>query len=185
MSGARKFFNLGLLCLIGVILASGWPSPGWARDVAINSVTVMAAAPLFLYLRIGSSGSTIDKITFPVNNLPGKGRVAGQSSGAYPVQFQARGLFFFGSGTLRLSVDSSHPLSDGLGHTIPFNQISWTGGGSIPSGRFNGSSAQTIWQASTSGSFNFQGTMAFFYDNTLFLPTGTYQGQVTYTLSSP
>jgi hypothetical protein len=90
------------------------------------------------------------------------------------------------AGTATLTADSSQPLNDGLGHTIPFNQISWQGGGAMPSGRFSGTSKQIIWQQSTStGWFSVQGSMAFSYDHVLYVPAGTYQSRATYTLSVP
>jgi hypothetical protein len=38
---------------------------------------------------------------------------------------------------------------------------------------------------SVTRNFNVQGSMAFFYDNALYVPAGTYSGRITYTLSSP
>ena len=162
----------------------GRPATGWARDVAIRSVTVMLAAPVFLSLQVGSPGAVIDRVTFRVDGIPGSGAVRGESTGTYPVPFQAWGLLS-SAGTVTLTADSSQPLSDGVGHTISFNQISWQGSGAVPSGRFSGTSKQTVWRQATSGWFSAQGAMAFFYDNTLFIPVGTYSGRVTYTLSVP
>jgi hypothetical protein len=182
--GRKSFVKAGLLCLILGILALGRPGPGWARDVAIRSFTIMLTAPIFLSLQVGSPGAIIDLVTFRVNNIPGSGAVRGESTGTYPVPFQAWGLLS-SSGTVTLTADSSQPFSDGMGHTISFNQISWQGSGAVPSGRFSGTSQQRVWQRATSGWFAAQGAMAFFYDNTLYIPAGIYRGRVTYTLSVP
>lgn len=183
--GGKDFLKAGLLSVSLVTLALGWLSPGWARDVAIRTITVTVNAPVFLSLRVGSSGATIDRVTFRVTGIPGSGAVRGESTGAYPVPFQVQGLLT-SAGTATLTADSSQPLNDGLGHTIPFNQISWKGGGDMPSGRFSGTAKQIIWQQSTStGWFSVQGTMAFFYDHVLYVPAGTYQSRATYTLSVP
>jgi len=150
----------------------------------VQSVTITVQAPVFLSLQVGSAGAIIDQVTFRVGGIPGSGAVRGESTGTYPVPFQAWGLLN-ASGTVTLSADSSQPLNDGMGHAIAFNQISWQGSGAVPSGRFSGTSRQTIWQQSTSGWFSSQGAMAFFYDNVLYVPAGTYSGRVTYTISVP
>jgi len=155
-----------------------------AADVAIQSVTIMVAVPVYLSLRIGSPGSSIDRISFQITKIPGSGAVPGQSTGAYPVAFRAQGRLT-SPGTVRLTANSSQPLSDGMGHTISFDQISWEGSGVMPAGRFSGSSNQTVWLQSVPRSFNLQGSMSFFYDNALYVPAGNYHGRVTYTLSSP
>jgi hypothetical protein len=183
--GGKDFLKAGLLLASLGTLSLGWAFPGYARDVASRTITVTVSAPVFLSLTVGTPGAVIDRVTFRISGIPGSGPVRGESTGAYPVPFQARGLLN-SAGTATLTADSSQPLNDGLGHTIPFNQISWQGGGVMPSGRFSGTSKQTVWQQSTSfGWFSVQGTMAFFYDNLLYVPAGTYQGRTTYTLSVP
>jgi hypothetical protein len=182
--GGKAFSKAGLLLLSLILLALGRPAPGLARDVAIRSITVTVAAPVFLSLQVGSPGAIIDLVTFRVGGIPGSGAVRGESTGTYPVPFRAWGLLT-SAGMVTLAADSSQPLSDGMGHTIPFSQISWQGSGAVPSGRFTGTSKQTVWQQATSGWFRAEGAMAFFYDNILFVPSGTYLGRVTYTLSVP
>jgi hypothetical protein len=183
--GGKDFLKAGLLLVSLGTLALGWSSPGFAKDVASRTITITVSAPVFLSLTVGSPGAIVDLITFRVSGIPGSGQVRGESTGAYPVPFQARGLLT-SAGTVTLTADSSQPLNDGLGHTIPFNQISWQGGGAMPSGRFGGASKQIVWQGSTStGWFSVVGSMAFFYDHALYVAAGTYQSRVTYTLSVP
>lgn len=181
----KDFLKAGLLLVSLVTLTFGWPSPVFARDVASRTITITVSAPVFLSLRVGSPGAILDLVTFRVSGIPGSGPVRGESTGAYPVPFQARGLLT-SAGTATLTADSSQPLNGGLGQTIPFNHISWQGGGVMPSGRFSGTSKQIIWQQSTpTGWFSVEGTMAFSYDHVLYVPAGTYQGRATYTLSVP
>ena len=83
-----------------------------------------------------------------------------------------------------ISVDSSTPLTNGT-HTIPFTDISWTAKkGDIPSGRFNGTSAQVILQPNPSRR-RVKDRFTFIYDNARVVPYGTYTGSVTYTVSVP
>ena len=83
-----------------------------------------------------------------------------------------------------VSVDSSTPLSSGT-NTIAFTNISWTAqDGDIPSGNFNGSSAQVILEP-TRARFLVRDWHTFYYNNTQIVPYGTYTGSVTYTVSVP
>jgi len=165
---------MGLFCLPMDLYAQG-------RVVAQEPLDIVIMAASHLSLRIGTTGGTIDRVSFTVAQLPGSGAVAGVSSGAYPVPVRASST---PSGATKvLTADSSTPLNDGFGHTIPFTQISWTGAGGVPSGTFTGSSNQQIWTGTAS--LGSGATMSFFYANTVYVPPGTYSGRVTYTLSSP
>lgn len=178
------FSLLGLLFILAASLAFGRPGLARGADVATTDIIIVLASPLTLTLRIGSQGPTIDVVTFSLTGLPGTGAVAGISSGANPVPFFAEGKLT-GPGLVTLTADSSQPLADGQGNTISFNQISWQGSGALSSGRFNGTANQVIWQWQTGATFKkSKGSMAFSYDNNLFVSAGTYRGRVTYTLSA-
>jgi hypothetical protein len=83
-----------------------------------------------------------------------------------------------------LSVDSSVPLSNGAGGSIPLTSISWTASdGSIPSGSFNGTSNQLL--ASFPSSARITDTHTFSFANDALYDPGTYNGQITYTWSAP
>jgi hypothetical protein len=150
------------------------------RVVAQEPLDIVIQAASSLSLRIGTTGGTIDRVTFTATQLPGTGAVAGVSSGANPVPVRATSSPT--SARKVLTADSSIALNDGAGHTIPFTQISWTGTNNVPSGTFAGSSSQQIF--STTTQIN-SGTMSFSYANTVYVPSGTYNARVTYTLSSP
>jgi hypothetical protein len=88
-----------------------------------------------------------------------------------------------------LSANSSAPMSNGAGGTIPFTQVRWVSSGNsdsgaqpFPSGVFNGATqtigtiARNQWAESC---------MTFSYLNTTVPPGGTYNGTVTFTLTAP
>jgi len=88
-----------------------------------------------------------------------------------------------------LTANSSAPMSNGAGGTIPFTQIRWVSSGNgdggaqpFPSGVFNGGTqtigtiARNQWAESCK---------TFSYLNATVPAGGTYGGTVTYTLSAP
>lgn len=91
------------------------------------------------------------------------------------------------SATLRVTSPAS--LTSAAGDTIPFSQISWTvsaAGSSvpnvIPAGTFNGAT-QTL--ATIPANTYIENCHTFSYANSAIRAAGTYDGRVTYTLSSP
>lgn len=91
------------------------------------------------------------------------------------------------SATLRATSPAS--LTNAAGDTIPFSQISWTvsaAGSSapnvIPAGTFNGAT-QTL--ATVPANTYIENCHTFSYANSAIRAAGTYNGRVTYTLSSP
>ncbi|MFC3681979.1 hypothetical protein [Hydrogenophaga luteola] len=91
------------------------------------------------------------------------------------------------SATLRVTSPAS--LTNAAGDTIPFSQISWTvsaAGSSAPNvisaGTFNGAT-QTL--ATVPANTYIENCHTFSYANSAIRAAGTYNGRVTYTLSSP
>jgi hypothetical protein len=91
------------------------------------------------------------------------------------------------SATLRVTSPAS--LTNAAGDTIPFSEISWTvsaPGSSvpnvIPAGAFNGA-AQTL--TTIPANTYIENCHSFTYANSAVRAAGTYNGRVTYTLSSP
>jgi len=89
-----------------------------------------------------------------------------------------------------LTANSSAPLSNGSGQTIPFTQIRWVSSGNsdsgaqpFPSGTFSGGATQSI--GSISRNQWAESCMTFSYLNTAVPAAGTYTGRVTYTLTAP
>lgn len=140
------------------------------------------AIPAVLYLQVGTLGATVDRVSFAPPGIPDSVPVAGTSTGAYPVPVRVAALVG-ASGLVTLRADSSSALSDGSGNNIPFTQISWAATGNFTGAAFNGAASQQLDQFTGPG--NRTGTYTFSYANANYYPAGTYNGQVTYTLSSP
>ncbi|MBW0172545.1 MAG: hypothetical protein ACT6SF_05485 [Hydrogenophaga sp.] len=94
-----------------------------------------------------------------------------------------------GSANATLTVTSPANLTSASGDTIPFTEISWTvsapGSGApnvIPAGTFNGGT-QTL--VTVPGNSYFENCHSFVFANNAVRAAGTYNGRVTYTLSSP
>ena len=172
---------MGLMLLLGA-------SPAWAEsDVGVNSDAVVhlnfqVRLPQILYLRIGSSGGTIDTVVFNVENVP-ENQDTVESDNSPEVRV---GAIVADGATVILSADSSTPMSGSGTDTIPFTTISFTGSNdfaSLLSSSFDGTASQQIWQGTGRGFRS--GTFRYTYDNSYDYPPDTYDGQVTYTLSSP
>jgi hypothetical protein len=102
------------------------------------------------------------------------------------------GGFFRTPGTsanATLTAQADTALVNAGGQTIPFNSISWISGGAgdatatIPSGTFVGGAAQTL--LSVARNTWFESCLQFNYANAQLVPSGTFRGQVRYTLTSP
>jgi hypothetical protein len=94
-----------------------------------------------------------------------------------------------GPASATLRVTSPANLTNAAGDTIPFSQISWTvsaPGSSapnvIPAGTFNGAT-QTL--TTIPANTYIENCHSFTYANSAVRAAGTYNGQVTYTVSSP
>lgn len=140
-------------------------------------------APAEISIHVGSGGSNIKVVNFVVssadigNGTPVDGdkriniRLVIRSSAANPL-------------TGYLTVDSSTPLDNGSGATIPASEISWTARyGDIPSGSFADTGNQPL--ASFTSSVRVADWHTFSYANRNIYEAGTYNGQVTYTWSAP
>lgn len=167
-----------ILCFISPVvaennLAAGGSSAQARLDFRVNIQPILS-------LQLGSLGLTVDRIVFDVDQIPPT-TITGVSSGPNPVPVTAIGIVPAGN-TIILTADSSTPLTDGT-NTIPFTEISWTAADDFSSGVFAGEVAQQIDQFTGSGAHT--GTYTFTYANSVLRPSGTYDGLVTYTLSSP
>jgi hypothetical protein len=174
-----RLFLLPLMLVLSLIILSA-ELAAQGRVVAQAPVDIRIQSKFSLRLRIGSPGGRIDVVRFSVSGLPGSGQVQGISSGPNPVPVKAKARF--SSGQMILTADSSIPLEDGAGNTIPFSEIGWGGTGGMPSGTFSNAADQVIMATSSS---DFNGAMSFYYKNILYIPSGVYTSRVTYTLSSP
>lgn len=174
-----RLFLLPLMLVLSLIILSA-DLAAQGRAVAQAPVDIRIQSKFSLSLRIGSPGGKIDVVRFSVSGLPGSGQVQGISSGPNPIPVKTKARF--SSGQMILTADSSIPLEDGAGNTIPFSETGWVGTGGMPSGSFSNAADQVIMATSSS---NFNGAMSFYYRNILYVPAGVYTSRVTYTLSSP
>lgn len=93
------------------------------------------------------------------------------------------------SANATLTVTAPSTLTNATGNTIAFNSVSWISGGigdatpSIPSGTFVGGAAQTL--LSVARNTWFESCMQFNYANSQLVPSGTFTGRVSYTLTAP
>lgn len=94
-----------------------------------------------------------------------------------------------GPASATLSVTAPASLVNANGDTIPFSQISWTVSaagsavpGVIPAGSFSGA-PQTL--TTVPANTYIENCHSFSYANSAVRAAGTYNGRVTYTLSSP
>lgn len=136
-----------------------------------------------LLLQIGSPGATINTVSCTVSTIPGTGSVPMISDGTNPVPTRVSAVVPAGA-TVTLTVNSViAPLTSGP-NTIPFSQISCSANGDgFTSYSFNDTASQQLNQWTGSG--NRLGDYTFSYKNENYYPTGTYNGHVIYTLSSP
>ena len=88
-----------------------------------------------------------------------------------------------------LTANSSAPLVNATGETIPFSQIRWTSSGAgdagaqpFPAGTFTGGT-QTI--GSIARNQWAESCLTFSYLNAAIVASGTFTGTVTYTLTAP
>ena len=140
------------------------------------------AVPL-ISIQVGSSGSTINQVNFDVSSTAiGNGTpVAGSRRINFRLVVRAPASNPL---TAFLTVDSSTPLDNGSGATIPVSEISWTArDGEIPSGSYAGTINQLL--ASFTSSVRVTERHSFSYLNQNIYDAGTYNGQVTYTWSAP
>lgn len=166
---------LSLPCVSSAEQSSGIGAQTVQLDFAVN-------VPQILLLRIGSTGATIDTVTFEPPIVPTGVWINAASGGTQVIQISG---IVPASTTIRLTADSSVPLSNGS-FVIPFNRIRGSGSGSFASVSdlaFNGSTDQEIW--TTTGPGMRQGNFVYQFYNNAPHPPGSYAGTVTYTVSTP
>ena len=185
MAKKKGNFFMGLLALSLVLgLLSG---PAWGESTTTVGGSTAARLnfqiniPTILSLQVGTSGANVDTVSCGLVNIPGSGGVAMNSSGANPVPVNVAAVVPAGQ-AVRLTANSNTPMTNGS-ETINFDQITCAAGGAFSAYTFNNAATQPL--DSFTGSGLRQGTYAFTYANTEYHGTGTYNGQVTYTLTSP
>lgn len=202
---ALRLIGAGLLAVAGLHTV---PAHAWSLSLTAASRRV------FLHVGNGTANGNNGTINLVTANLTGAQLLAGTPQGMTSNSTQSASLYGDGfttcptpstqvivgasyrrsnaangpaSATLR--VTSPANLTNAAGDAIPFNQISWTvsaPGSSnpnvIPAGTFNGST-QTL--ATIPANTYIENCHTFSYANSAIRAAGTYNGRVTYTLTSP
>lgn len=134
----------------------------------------------------GPPAGLIDEVafTFPGGVQPGDGTpVAGMP--VIPIMV----LGYSGGNRVRfvVTMNSSVPLVNADGDTIPFSDFSWTTrDGDIPAGAFDGTTQQqlvsmNVFYPRGRGMVDY---LTFSYSNANVYPAGNYQGRVVYTVTN-
>jgi len=136
-----------------------------------------------LSIQLGTGGPHIASVDFdvPVANIGDGTPVSGTRRIKIQLELRTTAATPL---TGYLTVDSSIPLSNGSGGTIPVSSISWMSrNGDIPSGTFSGTSNQLL--ATYPGPVRVMDWHTFSFANDALYDPGTYNGQITYTWSAP
>lgn len=171
------FLQVGVGSMTGANFKSGG-APGNNATVNSVSVTVSPAS-----IGAGLQNMTTDS---PVTNSPYDSKTFCE----IPAQVYLGGFYRRPgrSASATLSVTAPATLSNGAGDTLAFSSISWISGGigdspaTLPSGTFAGGT-QTLYSAGINTWF--ESCLAFRYANAAVVPSGTFTGRVTYTLTAP
>ena len=164
---------------------------------ATARLDVKVVIPRMLLLQVGSSGSTVDMVTFDMTSTPGNigdgTAVAGTGGDLTGGVVTAKVVG--NNGNVTLVADATGALSNGT-ETIPYSEISTTAAtnttGTVLSAPTltNGTSAAVVLSA-TNKVVKQDAKWTFKYKNTNVVAAGTYggsvanNGRVTYTASMP
>ena len=144
--------------------------------------------PRFLYLQVGSTGTTVDTVTFDLSGVASIADVDAQIGNGTAVDgdITVGVRLVSNAGDVDLeAVGSGTGLTNGT-ETIPWSQITGTaatGGATGLDVPVVGAAAVTI--PATNGVVNRSDTWSFDYENDLLVGGGTYTGTVTYTATAP
>jgi hypothetical protein len=157
----------------------------WANNATINLVSVTVPAA-----QLGNAAAQAMTSNSTAANSPYDGFAVCTPPNQVYVGAAYQRRVAGDAANANLQVTSPANLTTVAGDTIPFTEISWTvsalGGdpnpNAIPAGTFTGATQFLVAVA--------QGTLrenchTFSYANTAVRPSGTYDGRVTYTLTSP
>ena len=184
------------LRVLGVLLTASLH----AADAGAVFINFDLNSPFQLRLRVGSTGNTVDTVSFPAisgaNISPAPSAVTYASLVDVEVSLQRPAINF--PNNVVLTVNSTAGMAcvagSGCGSTIiPFTDVCWVstnkvaGGGDIQDGCFTGSATQPLasfgWVLFSSR--RMYNTLRFTYANARVYPAGQYRGTVTYTATVP
>ena len=184
------------LRVMGVLLTASLH----AADAGAVFIDFPLNSPLRLTLRVGSTGNTVDTVSFPA--ISGANISPAPSAVTYAtlvdVEVSLQRPVFSTPNDVVLTANSVAGLvcvaGSGCGSTaIPFSDVCWVstnkvaGGGDIQDGCFTGSATQPLasFGRDLFNSRRMYNTLRFTYANARVYPAGQYRGTVTYTATVP
>lgn len=180
MNDARK--NLKRSAALLLLLAAGTLHDSFSNTARAVVITISDGTTPSLFIQVGQA-NTITRVNFNVKakDIARGTPVRGNKKIDFYLYLRATAANPL---TGFLTVDSSIPLSNGSGGTMPASEISWTSrDGSIPSGTFADTTNQPL--ATFTSSVEVTDRHSFEYRNQNVFEAGTYNGQVTYTWAAP
>ena len=197
MKNLQRHLAISMLAVLGSLpqLASAESSSDTTAPYSAEAkLNLRVVIPQFLYFRVGTTGATVDTITFsPATNVlgdsspvSGSGGDAATGSGANVTvrgnggqititeANNGGGNGFSDGGTQNISL-SEISVDDSANASLPTPTLS-DGGGNTSQPALNGGASQVTNQTNT---------WIYSYDNTTVPGAGTYNVQITYTASMP
>ncbi|GGA70338.1 hypothetical protein GCM10011521_05590 [Arenimonas soli] len=195
MKNVRSIRGLALTGVAALGLIAMTPAVADSEfDIGNGALTANAdldfeiVIPRFLYLQVGSAGTTVDTVTFDLSGVASIADVDSQIGNGTAVDgdITVGVRLVSNAGDVDLeAVGSGTGLTNGT-ETIPWSQITGTaatGGATGLDVPVVGAAAVTI--PATNGVVNRSDTWSFDYENDLLVSGGTYTGTVTYTATAP
>ena len=168
-----------LIAAPSLTVADSQLSIGGAGTTAQANLDFRIVIPSFVYFQIGSAGS-IDRVDYDLSAGPVQPGSGGPISATGGVADGADGALTVSLATNAASVSitaTGGNLTSGA-DTIPFADITAIDTGTIPVPDFG-----TTFSPFAPGGFSLSDTWTYTYDNTSVYNAGTYNGQVTYTIT--
>lgn len=180
----------GAALLLVVSLWAAVTAPSQAQRIIIN------LPPPSIYIAVGSMGATIDTVTFPLGTQP-VGTAIPQLEAA--VLFEVAYYRGAGGGSpnrvyVLMTPSPITGLTNGI-VSVPWTELSWistpdpasTANTAIPSGAFTGAVGQELVNFTVpANQVRWAGaSLLYQYANSVAVPSGTYNGRVTFTATTP
>ena len=143
-----------------------------------------------IYIAVGTLGATIDRVTFPLGTQP-IGTPIPQLEAAVLVEI----AYYRNPGDPnRVYVTMTPTPATGLTNgvvSVPWTEISWTssntGGQGLPNGAFTGAPNQPFinFIGGIASARRREASLTYSYANSASVASGTYDGRVTFTATTP
>jgi len=167
------------LCrLSAIVVLCAFATPAGALTFTWNSLIYWLP---FVYIEVGA-GEPVATVNFSVPAGQAGNGVAVVGTPAVLVRVIGRRTLL-GSSSYVVTVDSSTALRNARGVPLPLSNFTWTAAqGEFAAGTFNGTVNQQFFRY-TGSYLGFEDMLTFRYRNTTVFPSGTYTGQVRFTIA--